>query len=587
MKFYVLAKYFERIEVASGRIDMTNILVELFREAESSDELRIITYLLLGEIHPPYIGLELGLSEKLIIRAIGIATGYDTSEIERRLLQLGDIGRVAEEYISKKRQMSLFMEELTVDRVYNTFDRISKISGEGAITDKLNYLSGLLINAQPIEARYIARIADGNLRIGIADMTILDALAIAFGSKEWRPILEGAYNVMPDIGKIAKILYEGGIEAIKKIDVTIGVPVRPMLAERLQSPEEIWAKTKGRLIAEFKYDGERVQIHRDKDNVYIFSRRLENITRQFPDVVDIVKKNVKGNRFIIEAEAVAINPETGEMLPFQELMHRKRKYDIERVAKEIPVSLKVFDILYHEEKGSLIKVPLVERRKFLETIIIENEYISLSEMIVPNSIDDLWKFFHLAIEAGCEGLICKAATSDSIYQAGARGWLWIKFKRDYRAELSDTIDLVVVGAFYGRGRKAGLPSSFLMAVYDPDKDIFKTVCKVGTGFTDDQLTYMNKLINQYKVDHKPARVDSLIDPDFWVEPKIVLEITAAEITLSPVHTCAFNLLEKDSGLALRFPRFTGRFREDKSPEDATTEKEIIEMFKRQRKVSGT
>lgn len=587
MKFYVLAKYFERIEVASGRIDMTNILVELFREATSSDELRIITYLLLGEIHPPYVSLELGLSEKLIIRAIGIASGYDTSEIERRLLQLGDIGRVAEEYISKKRQMSLFIEELTVDRVYNTFDRISKISGEGAITDKLNYLSGLLINAQPIEARYIARIADGNLRIGIADMTILDALAIAFGSKEWRPILESAYNVMPDIGKIAKILYEGGIEAIKKIDVTIGVPVRPMLAERLQSPEEIWAKTKGRLIAEFKYDGERVQIHRDKDNVYIFSRRLENITRQFPDVVDIVKKNVKGNRFIIEAEAVAINPETGEMLPFQELMHRKRKYDIERIAKEIPVSLKVFDILYHEEKGSLIKVPLVERRKFLETIIIENEYISLSEMIIPKSIDDLWKFFHLAIEAGCEGLICKAATSDSIYQAGARGWLWIKFKRDYRAELSDTIDLVVVGAFYGRGRKAGLPSSFLMAVYDPDKDIFKTVCKVGTGFTDDQLTYINKLINQYKVDHKPARVDSLIEPDFWVEPKIVLEITAAEITLSPVHTCAFNLLEKDSGLALRFPRFTGRFREDKSPEDATTEKEIIEMFKRQRKVSGT
>ncbi len=586
MRFYDLARYFERIELSSGRIDMTNILVDLFRKATSPEEIAMITYLLIGEIHPPYVGLELGLSEKLIIRAIGIASGYDTSEIEKRLLQLGDIGRVAEEFISKKRQMSLFVEELTVKKVYDTFDRISRISGEGAISDKLNYLSGLLINAHPIEARYIARIADGTLRIGIADMTILDALALAFGSKEWRPILENAYNVMPDIGKIASILYEGGIEAIKKIDVTIGIPVRPMLAERLQSPEEIWAKTRGRLIAEFKYDGERVQVHRDDNKVYIFSRRLENITNQFPDVVKVVKERVKGKRFIIEAEAVAINPETGEMLPFQELMHRKRKYDIEKVAREIPVCLKVFDVLYHEEKGSFLKVPLLERRKFLESIIEPNEFISLSEMIVPKSVDDLWRFFHLAIESGCEGLVCKATTSDSIYQAGARGWLWIKFKRDYRAELSDTLDLVVVGAFYGRGRKAGIPSSFLMAVYDPEKDVFKTVCKVGTGFTDDQLAYMHKLVNQYRVERKPARVESLIEPDFWVMPQIVLEITAAEITLSPVHTCALDVIEKGAGLALRFPRFTGRFREDKSPEDATTEKEIIEIYRRQRKTGA-
>jgi len=585
MKFYDLARFFERLEITSGRIEMTNILVELFRKASSADELSMIVYLLLGEIHPPFVGLELGLSEKLIIRAIGIASGYDTSQIEKRLLQLGDIGRVAEEFIRKKKQMSLFFEELTIERVYTTFDKISRISGEGAITDKLNYLSGLLINAQPIEAKYIARIADGNLRVGVADMTILDALAQAFGSKDWRKALEDAYNVMPDIGKIAKIVREGGIEAIKQVDVTVGVPVRPMLAERLQSPEEIWAKTRGRLIAEFKYDGERMQIHRDNDKVYIFSRRLENITSQFPDIVQLVKERVKGNKFIIEGEAVAVNPETGEMRPFQELMHRKRKYDIEKIIQEVPVTLKVFDVLYHDSVGSLIKKPLMERRKLLEQIIEPNENIGLSEMIVPKSVDDLWRFFHLAIESGCEGLVCKSIDVDSIYQAGARGWLWIKFKRDYRAELTDTLDLVVVGAFYGRGRKAGIPSSFLMAVYDPEKDVFKTVCKVGTGFTDEQLAYMDKLISQYRIDHKPARVESLMEPDFWVDPKIVLEITAAEITLSPVHTCAFSIIEKNSGLALRFPRFTGRFREDKGPEDATTEKEVIEMYYRQRKVT--
>lgn len=581
MKFYDLARCFERLEVTSGRIEMTNILVELFRRAESADEIYKIAHLVLGEVHPPYVGLELGLSEKLIIRAISIASGYDTSQIEKRLLQLGDIGRVAEEFIRKRRQMSLFFEELTVDKVYQTFDKISRISGEGSISDKLNHLSGLLINAQPIEAKYIARIADGNLRVGVADMTVLDALAQAFGAKEWRKDIEHAYNVMPDIGRIASLLYEGGIEAIKKVDVTVGVPIRPMLAERLQSPEEIWAKTRGKLIAEFKYDGERVQIHRDGDKVYIFSRRLENITNQFPDIVQMVKDHVKGERFIIEGEAVAINPETGEMLPFQELMHRKRKHDIEKVAKEVPVCLKVFDVLYHEEVGSLLRKPLSERRKLLEKIVEPGEYISLSDAIIPKSVDELWRFFHLAIESGCEGLVCKSLDADSIYQAGARGWLWIKLKRDYRAELTDTLDLVVVGAFYGRGRKAGIPSSFLMAVYDPERDVFKTVCKVGTGFTDEQLAYANKLIEGYRVDRKPARVESLMKPDFWVEPKVVWEITAAEITLSPIHTCAFNVIERNTGLALRFPRFI-RFREDKAAEDATTEKEVIEMYKRQR-----
>ncbi|RLF02864.1 MAG: ATP-dependent DNA ligase [Thermoprotei archaeon] len=585
MKFIEVAKYMERLELTSGRIDMIHILTELFKKASNSQEASMLAYIILGELHPPYTGLELGMSEKLIVRSIALASGYDTSLVDKRLTEVGDIGKVAEEFISRKKQVSLFPVELTLDRVYNTLDKIAKTSGEGSIDAKVKYLTSLLIDSSPLEARYIARLVDRTLRLGVADMTILEALALSKGSRELKPILEDAYNKYPDIGYIAKILFEEGIDGVKKIEVTPGIPVRPMLAERVKSPEEAWEKTGGKLAAEFKYDGERVQIHKfDGGNkILIFSRRLENITHQFPDLIEIVKKNVKAKNVIFEGEAVAFDPETGEFKPFQELMHRKRKHDIDRIVREIPVTLRAFDIIYLEGE-SLIKKPFIERRKKLEEIIEVNDYIKPSEIIYPKDIKELWEFFHLAIESGCEGLVIKSMASNAIYQAGARGWLWIKLKRDYRAELTDTLDLVVVGALYGRGRKGGLLSSFLMAVYDDKNDVFKTVCKVGTGFKDEDLTEINKTLKPLLRDRKPARVIAKMEPDVWVEPSLVLEIQAAEITLSPIHTCAYGLFQEDVGLALRFPRFTGRYRHDKSPEDATTEEEVIEMYKRQRKI---
>lgn len=582
MKFSELVSYFNRLEFTTSRLDMMSILADLYKNIEDPEEAAIVSYLVLGEIHPPYVGLELGMSEKLIIRSIAMASGYDTFQVEKKLNEIGDIGDVAEYYISRKRQMTLFTSELSVKRVYDTLDKISRTTGEGSINDKIRLLASLLVDAKGIEAKYIARIAEGVMRLGVADMTLLEALSIKLGSREYKNTLEEAYNMVPDIGYITKVIFEEGLDGIKKVDIKLGIPVRPMLAERVKSPEEAWEKTNGNLAADFKYDGERMQIHKDGEKVLIFSRRLENITYQFPDVIYIVRNHVKADKVIIEGEAIAIDKDTGEFRPFQDLMRRKRKYDIEKMVREIPVTLRVFDIVYLDGEN-LMKKPFPERRKILEEIIDEDEAIKPSELIYPKTIKELWDFFHLAIEKGCEGLVIKNAGPESIYQAGARGWLWIKLKRDYRAELADTLDLVVIGALYGRGRKGGNLSSFLMAVYDDENDVFRSICKVGTGFKDDDLAYMNKLLKPLLRDRKPARVETGLEPDYWVEPRVVLEIQAAEITLSPVHRAAYNIFQEGTGLALRFPRFTGRYRDDKSPEDATTEKELIEMFRKQRR----
>ncbi|MEM2485548.1 MAG: ATP-dependent DNA ligase, partial [Candidatus Caldarchaeum sp.] len=273
---------------------------------------------------------------------------------------------------------------------------------------------------------------------------------------------------------------------------------------------------------------------------------------------------------------------TGEMLPFQELMHRKRKKEIEKAVEEYPVALYFFDILYLDGEDLTTKT-FLERRKTLEKIVEEDERIKLSKGLLADSPDEIEKIFAEAVENGCEGVIVKSVAEDSVYRAGARGWQWIKFKRDYRSEMIDTVDLVVVGAFHGKGRRKGRFGALLMAAYDPGRDVFQTACKVGSGFKDEDLERFTETLNKLKIPHKSARVDSLMQPDIWVEPRVVLEIIGAEVTLSPVHTCARDVLKEGYGLGIRFPRYTGRLRDDKKPEDATTSEEIVEMYKRQLK----
>jgi len=582
LDYSLVTETYEKIEKTTKRLEMTDYLVDFFKKTPK-EVIDKVVYLTQGKLYPDFVGIEIGMAEKLAIKAIAKASGRKESEMEKDLAETGDLGETAQKFLEKRIQMSFFRKPLTVERVYKTLDKIARASGEGSVDLKVNLLAGLLADATPRDAKYIIRTVTGKLRLGIADMTVLDALAIAFGGgKNARDILERAYNISSDLGKVAKTVAEGGIEALKNFKITLGNPIRPMLAERLSSPEEILEKLGGKCIAEYKYDGERIQAHKDGEKVMLFSRRLENITRQYPDAVELVKTHIKPKEAIIEAECVAVNLDTGEMMPFQELMHRRRKYDIAKAISEYPVSLFVFDVLYVDGRDLTLE-PYPIRHKVLEEIIQESDRFQLAKYLIVDNSEDLERFFEEAVEAGCEGLVCKSLNSDAIYQAGARGWLWIKYKRDYKSEMTDTVDLVVVGAFYGRGRRAGTYGALLLAAYNHENDTFETICKCGSGFTDADLQNLPKMLEPYKIDHKHPRVNSELEAEVWFIPKVVIEVIGAEITLSPIHTCARDIVRKGSGLAIRFPRFTGRYRTDKSAEDATKVNEIIEMYNRQLK----
>ena len=583
LEYCIIAEAYEKIEGTTKRLEMTDLLVELLKKTPKAIIDKVV-YLTQGKIYPDFVSLELGVAEKLAIKALSRASGTKDADLLRLLSKIGDVGEVAEEVMKKKKQATLGARiNLTAERVYEVLDKMAKTQGSGAVDSKMALLSGLLSDASPKEAKYILRTVTGNLRLGIADMTVLDALAIAYGGgKEARELIERAYNISSDLGRVANVVVEKGIEGIKKFQVMVFEPIRPMLAERLASPEEILEKLGGKCIAEYKYDGERIQAHKKDGKVMLFSRRLENISSQYPDAVELVKDKVEAKEAILEAECVAMDLETYEMRPFQELMHRRRKYGVKAAMEQYPVSLFMFDALYIDGKDLTLEAyPL--RRKALENTVKHDDRAKVAHHIVAQSPKQLEEFFEEAIENGCEGLMCKAMGKDSVYQAGARGWLWIKYKRDYKSEMTDTVDLVIVGAFHGRGKRAGTYGALLLATYDPKADTFETVTKCGTGFTDKDLAGFPEILRKHEIPRKHSRVKSTLEADVWFEPAVVLEILGAEITLSPIHTSAMDSIRKGSGLAIRFPRFTGKYRKDKAAEDATTSSEIVEMYRKQLK----
>jgi DNA ligase-1 len=583
LDYAVIADAYEKIEATTKRLEMTDLLVDLLKKTPK-DIIAKVVYLTQGKIYPDFVGLEIGVAEKLAVKALAQASGRKDTKLLQLLSTIGDIGEVAEDIMKKKKQMTLGVQKtLKVLQVYETLDKMAKKTGSGAVGSKMALLAGLLSDASPKEAKYIMRTVTGNLRLGIADMTVLDALAIAYGGgKEARELIERAYNISSDLGRVANIVAEKGLEGIKKFQVVVFEPIRPMLAERLSSPEEILEKLSGKCVAEYKYDGERVQAHKKGNQVVLYSRRLEDISSQYPDAIELVKDQVKAKEAILEAECVAIDLETGELLPFQELMHRRRKYGVKEAMEQYPVSLFMFDAVYVDGKDlTLDAYPL--RRKALEKAIKESDRVKAAKQIKTSSVKALEEFFEEAIEDGCEGLICKSVGADSVYQAGARGWLWIKYKRDYKSEMTDTVDLVVVGAFHGRGKRAGTYGALLLAAYNKEADTFETVTKCGTGFTDEDLKKLPELLRAHVIPRKHSRVQSTLEADVWFEPKVVLEVLGAEITLSPIHVCALNAIRKNSGLAIRFPRFTGKYRLDKAAEDATASAEVVEMYRSQLK----
>jgi DNA ligase-1 len=583
LKFIKLAQIFDKIEATTKRLEMTSLLVDLIKETPD-DEIGKVAYLIQGKLYPDYFGIELGVAEKLLTKALASVAGKAENQVEADYKRTGDIGLTAEGLLKKKSQAALFAKALTVDSVYNTFDKIAHATGSGSVETKTRLLTSLMNDASPIEGKFIARMAVGKLRLGVADMTVLDALAVAYGGeKAAREPIERAYNLSSDLGYVAEAVARNGVQGIKKLKITIGRPIRPMQCERLSSAQEILDKLGGVAAAEYKYDGLRIQAHVSPKNVFLFSRRLENITGQFPDVQTLLKSGVKATEAIVEGECVAVDPHTGDMLPFQVISQRRgRKYDIDIKTEEIPVSVHLFDALYVDGED-LTRTPYPERRKVLTKITKPEEHLQVAHQIEARNSERLEAFMEEAVAAGCEGLVAKNVSEQSIYQAGARGWLWIKYKRSYKAAVQDTFDLVPVGAFAGRGKRAGTYGALLLAVYNHETDTFDTLCKLGSGFTDDDLKNLPKMMEPTLDGKRHPRVNSLMQPDKWFVPTNVLEVAADEITLSPLHTCGRDSIRPGSGLALRFPRFTGNWRKDKGPEDATTSHEVVEMYKKQLK----
>ena len=579
MEFRRVAEAFQKLERTTERLEMISILSSLFSEADSNN-IHMLIYLLQGRVAAPYVGIEIGLGEKLVEEAISKAFGEDKDVVESLYKELGDLGLVAERLAANKKQMTLFSEPLTLERVYGNFYKIATASGEGATDTKIRLLVDILKDAEPLEARYIVRIPLGRLRLGIGDATILESLAVAkLGDRSYREDLERAYNYISDLGKIAQILYEKGLEGIRSVRPVIGIPIRPALAQRASSLEEIMNRMGGECAVEAKYDGFRLQIHKKGKEVYIFSRRMENMTGLFPDITEAVLNQIGADEIIFEGEAIAYNEETGEFYPFQVTIQRKRKYGVEKAAEEFPLKLFSFDIMYLNGED-LTPKPYEERREILKSVIKPGETIELSERIIAKSVKEMENFFESCIERGLEGIMAKDLKSP--YIAGARKWAWIKYKRVMKSQLSDTLDLVIVGYYKGRGKRASLGiGGILAAVYDPKDDVFRTVAKVGSGFTEEQFIQLKQLLDEIALPHKHPRVVAKIDADVWVEPKYVITVLADEITRSPNHTAAW---DGERGLALRFPRAVSFIREDKGPEDATTVEELLQMYKNQKHV---
>ena len=426
MKFSLVADTLSYMERTTKRLELTQHLVDLFK-ITPPDIIPKVVYLLQGKLRPDHEGVEIGIAEKIAIRALSKSSGISVKKIEHEYKETGDFGQVASKILEQKTQTTFLNQDITVERVYDTLYKIAELRGARSQDMKMKYISSLLNDATPTEGGFIAKIITSNLRLGIADYTILDALSVAYtGSKENRPILEHAYNVCSDLGKVSQAVSKDGINSLKDFQVKIFSPIRPMLAERVKSPQEAHENMGPEFAAEYKLDGERVQIHRHGEKIILYSRSLENITNYYPDIVENIGKSLKANEVILEAEIVAINDDTGEFLPFQELMHRSRKYKIAKAVQEYPITVNFFDVLLEDGK-SCLDTSYKERRKILERIIVEDSFAKVMPMTLVKTDNEVEDSLENAINSGCEGLMLKHL--DSPYRAGARASNWLKLKR--------------------------------------------------------------------------------------------------------------------------------------------------------------
>ncbi|MCX6783012.1 MAG: ATP-dependent DNA ligase [Candidatus Levybacteria bacterium] len=587
MLFSKFVTYLERLETTSSRLILIDILAELFTIASKEDIDKII-YLTQGRVAPFFAPLEIGMADKTVAETIARSYASKKEDVLALYNKLGDMGKAAQDLNLENRDKN---KNLTVADVFNILIKIANTNGEGTVEKRIMLLSGLLVEMNGVSARHLIRIPLGNNRLGIGDPTILDGLALAIlGDRSRRKLLEKAYSETSDLGLIGKTLKTDGLDGVRKLMVRVGCPIRSELCERLPGPEKVFEKMSPNgegVHATPKYDGFRVQIHKNDDDVRMFSRNLEDMTHMFPEIIDGTRKQIMAKTAILDTEALAYQPESEEFLPFQETTKRRRKHNIAQMAEQLPLKAFVFDILYINGK-SLLDIPLTERMTILADIVYDGDVLIPAPGKILYDSSDLQKMLDDSISKGLEGVVVKR--TDSLYEAGGRNFNWVKLKRHSSGELNDTIDCVVLGYIVGKGKRAAFGAgALLVGVYDKEKDMFMSVSKIGTGLTDEEWKEIYERADKLRVDQKPARVDSVIVPSVWVRPEIVIEILADEITRSPNHTAGKKSaiingqIESESGYALRFPRLVTFRSADRRPEDATTVNELITMYNQQGK----
>ena len=582
MKFNKLAHLFSELESTTKRLEMIDIISSFFEDIRKTGDFKDldkIIYLLQGQLVPNIKQFpKMGIAEKMIIEALALHSGLESKRIKEVLVKQGDIGGTAEFILlKKKKQKSLFDysqsddnlgSSLEISELYAELKKIALTEGTGSHDVKLGILRGIIRRSSPLETKYLLRIITSTLRVGVQSPTIIEGLALAFtGNRENKDSIEKAYNLHPDLGEISKVLAEKGLEKVKEIEIEYGIPVLSMLASR-----EIYTEFINRLgvpfIGEYKLDGERLQIHKKGDNIILFSRRLLDISEQYPDVCKIIQENIKATDVIFEGEVVAMDHVYEKMLPFQVLSQRRRKYDVEDIIKEVPVCLYVFDLLKLEDK-SYIDRSFQERRSKLEEIVKERDELRLVESVHINTTEELLDFFNEAREKGCEGIMAKSIKEDSVYQAGNRGYKWLKLKSLEGGKLKDNVDVVLVGAFYGKGRRTGVLGTYIGAVYDPENDNYIAFTRFFSGINDELSETLTKDLEEYRMERRPPNVICEDKPDIWLNPEVVMEITGDEITISEKFITL--------GYSMRFPVFQ-RLRPEKGPRDITTVEEIKELY---------
>lgn len=552
MDFKDLADVCSILDDKSGRIEMADIIAG-FLSKIPAENLPVVCQFIRGEVFPIWRGIELGIAGKLMVKSLSTVSGLKEDDIEKLIKDTGDTGLVAEQILVKKSQTTLFAEPLTVEKVYENVSKAALLEGKGAQEKKMSYIQELLSNSTPLESRYLVRLILGELRLGVGDGIIRDAIAKAFNVDA--ALVEQAYNFTSDLGEVAKTAKEGGDQRLKTVTLKPMRPIKVMLAQKAEGIGDVLSGLKTAAF-EVKYDGARVQIHKEDERVELYTRRLENVTKQFPEIVKSSLKDIQARQAIVEGEVVAIKSlEDRRPRPFQDLSRRiKRKYEISEMVRKIPVEVNLFDIIYLNGE-SIIEKPFVERRKLLEGVISATEFFRLSEQLVTDDEDNAEDFYEHALSMGHEGVMIKNLNAP--YQPGSRVGYMYKLK-----PVMESLDLIITGATWGEGRRAHWLASFMLSVYDPSRGEFLEIGRLGTGLTDQQFSEMTSLLKPLVTEEKGQEVR--------IKPKVVVEVAYEEIQHSTTYS---------SGYALRFPRLV-RARGDKGPLDADTMERIEELMRK-------